>query len=280
MREMLLVVLATAAPVFSQNPNPKAVALSLNQQALEARSKRTTVEADRLTLEALTAAEKSNDPMLISTCLYNRAMVLQELGRYHEAEPLQRRVVTIMESTHAKPHHLALALQSLASLLFKTHHTAAETEPLLRRAASLAVRNEAPFISALVWNSFGEVLFALGQDREAETCYKRALAANAILQPVSKQDIFQSIMIVGKTKVRLEALILNNQGLIIYRSGQLKQARKGFRSATHVITTRFDGRTSSAHIPNGSYSAYDDHYRATSNVAKYVVYRVVSATWR
>ena len=106
MREMLLVVLATAAPVFSQNPDPKAVALSLNQQALEARSKRTTVEADRLTLEALTAAEKSNDPMLISTCLYNRAMVLQELGRYHEAEPLQRRVVTIMESTHAKPHHL------------------------------------------------------------------------------------------------------------------------------------------------------------------------------
>lgn len=99
MREMLLVVWATAAPVFSQNPDPKAVALSLNQQALEARSKRTTVEADRLTLEALTAAEKSNDPMLISTCLYNRAMVLQELGRYHEAEPLQRRVVTITQPT-------------------------------------------------------------------------------------------------------------------------------------------------------------------------------------
>ena len=33
-------------------------------------------------------------------------------------------------------------------------------------------------------------------------------------------------------------------------------------------------------FPNGSYSAYDEHYRETSNVTKYVVYRVVSATWR
>ena len=33
-------------------------------------------------------------------------------------------------------------------------------------------------------------------------------------------------------------------------------------------------------FPNGNYSTYLDHYRETSNVAKYVVYRVVSATWR
>ena len=33
-------------------------------------------------------------------------------------------------------------------------------------------------------------------------------------------------------------------------------------------------------FPNGNYSTYLDHSRETSNITKYVVYRVVSATWR
>ena len=117
MREMLLVVWATAAPVFSQNPDPKAVALSLNQQALEARSKRTTVEADRLTLEALPAAEKSNDPMLISTCLYNRAMVLQELGRYHEAVLAHGTVIRFAPALTITRDELDIAVDALVAAL-------------------------------------------------------------------------------------------------------------------------------------------------------------------
>ena len=235
MREMLLVLLAAAAPVFSQNADPKALALLLNQQALDARSKGSAAGADRLTLEALTAAEESNDPISISTCLHNRAMVLRELRRYSEAEPLQRRVVSIMESLNAKPHHLAMGLQTLASLLFITGRPA-EAEPLLRRAASFGTRNEAPFVASLVWNSFGEVLYALGQDREAESCFRNALAANVLIRSVSNDDVFQYTLVAGENKERLEALILNNQGLVFYRSGQLQQAEKCWRRSIGLYT--------------------------------------------
>ncbi|MBY0505472.1 MAG: hypothetical protein K2X03_16280 [Bryobacteraceae bacterium] len=85
---------------------------------------------------------------MLASHLHNLALTLRE-----------RRA--LMEANHAKPRHLAIALQSLAALLIgRCRH--AEAEPLLQRAASFPLRRDALLLAAFMLNSLSDTLCARG----------------------------------------------------------------------------------------------------------------------
>ena len=227
MRQILILALAAASSA-AQEPDSRSLALSLSRQSFDPQLKRAPAVAEERARQAAELAEKTGDPLLLASCLHNWAMLLREHRRYAQAEPLHRRALALVDAAHAKPRHVALALQTLAALLILDYRHA-EAEPLLRRAAGLPLRQETPLLAALVLNSLGEVLYARGQDREAESTLKRARSAHGVIRPVPAEDFFDYPIVPGETKEKLLALILNNQGLALYRSGQMKTAEKCFR---------------------------------------------------
>ncbi len=212
--------------VFGQTENQDALlARQLDQQAIKLR---TVSDVDPITLRAVEHAEMAGDALLLARCLHNRAMILRELHRYDDAEPIHRRVLSLLESNKSTPHSIAMALQSLASLLFYKHRHA-EAEHLLLRAVRFPLRNDSPLVLTLVLNTLGQVQYALGKDRDAESSFKRALSVHASIKTSPSDEEFRYTLVAGETVENLLALILNNQGLVAFRLGQLSQAEACWR---------------------------------------------------
>ncbi len=230
MRSIVLSLLFTAA-LPAQFVDHAALATDLSRQIIELRAKQAAPAVDQVSRKALEHAELAGDPLILAKCLHNRALILRELHLYKEAEPLHRRVLSILQSSKEDPVGIAISYQSLASLLHFLNRQS-EAEQFLRSAVALPLQNH-PLTLALILNTLGQVQYALGRDREAEAIFKRAINAQATIGKsfanTPKGNEFYYTLVPGETEVNLLALILNNQGLVSYRLRQFKEAEKCWR---------------------------------------------------
>lgn len=236
----ILLSLLFLTVLSAQSLDHAALAKDLSRQVIELRAKQAASAVDQVSRQALEHAELAGDPLILARCLHNRALILRELHLYKEAEPLHRRVLSILQSSKADPAGIAISYQSLASLLHFLNRQS-EAEQLLRSAAALPLQNH-PLTLALILNTLGQVKFALGRDREAEELFKRAINSHAVIvksfASIPTGDEFRYTLVPGETSERLLALILNNQGLVAYRLGQLKQAEKCWRRSISLYRQR------------------------------------------
>jgi tetratricopeptide (TPR) repeat protein len=123
-------------------------------------------------------AELGPEHLDVATSLNNLAALLDDQGRYAEAEPLYRRALTIREKALGPEHpDVAESLDDLA-LLLKEQGRYAEAEPLFRRALAIdekALGPEHPDLATDL-NNLAELLRAQGKYAEAEPLFRRALA--------------------------------------------------------------------------------------------------------
>jgi tetratricopeptide (TPR) repeat protein len=119
-------------------------------------------------------------PDLLSTsaALGWQADALHHLGRFTEAEPLERRALAIWEQSLGENHpNVASALNNLARLLQDTNRLA-EAEPLMRRALAIDEQSsgkEHPSV-AIRLNNLAKLLQDTNRLAEAEPLMRRALA--------------------------------------------------------------------------------------------------------
>ncbi len=217
----------------AQSADHAAIAKELNQQVLQLRSAGTPADLELMTRQAVEHADMAGDPEILAYCLHNRALILRELHRYQEAEPIHRRVLAVLESSKASPRSIAIALQTLASLLISLQQPS-DAEPLLLRAARFPIRQNSPLVLALILNSLGEVQYVLGKDRDAENTFKRAVAVHSTIPDLPSNNEFRYALAGGETDGLLLALILNNQGLVAYRLGQTRQAEACWRQSIQL----------------------------------------------
>ena len=219
--------------ISGQSVDHATLAKELNRRVLQLRSAGTPADFELMSRQAVEHADKAGHPEILSYCLHNRALILRELHRYQEAEPIHRRVLAILEDSKASPQSIAIALQSLASLLVSLHHPS-DAEPLLLRAARFPIHQNSPLVFALILNSLGEVQYFLGKDRDAENTFRRAIAVHAAIRALPPDNEFRYALGSGETTGRLLALILNNQGLVAYRLGQKRQAEACWRRSIQL----------------------------------------------
>ncbi|HEV7505734.1 MAG TPA: tetratricopeptide repeat protein [Thermoanaerobaculia bacterium] len=148
--------------------------------------------------------------------------LLHAKSLFPEAEPLMRRVVTIVESSLGEDHpNVATTLNNLAQLLKATNRLS-EAEPLMRRALAIDEKNfgaEHPDI-ALDLNNLAALLQATNCFREAEQLMRRAL------------EIDEKSFGTEHTKV---AIRLNNLAQLLQATNYLSEAEPLMRRVVTIF---------------------------------------------
>jgi tetratricopeptide (TPR) repeat protein len=122
--------------------------------------------------------ELGGEDPAVAELLDKQAIILVNLARYEEAEPLFRRALAIDEASYGPNHpKVAIKLNNLAQLLQATNHLT-EVETLMQRALAIdeaSYGSEHPEI-AIKLNNLALLLQATNRLAEAEPLFWRALA--------------------------------------------------------------------------------------------------------
>jgi len=154
--------------------------------------------------------------------LNNLAALLQATNRLAEAEPLYRRVVTILETSLGSNHpDGAVALNNLALLLQATNRLA-EAEPLYRRALAITEASAGPDHPdvAIRLNNLAELLRATNRLAEAEPLYRRALSIYEASYGPDHPDV---------------ATAVNNLALLLQATNRLAEAEPLYGKALAIL---------------------------------------------
>jgi CHAT domain-containing protein/tetratricopeptide (TPR) repeat protein len=157
-----------------------------------------TTEAEALLKVAPVIQGKTIEPAneaIEADQLNKRAMVLFQVGRYAEAEPLWTRALTIVEKMFGSGHpDVATALHNLA-LVQDRQGRYAQAEPLLKRA--LAIQEKAlgrdHAFSGHILHTLANVYNAQGRYADAESHYKQGLAIREKTLGTDHPDIAENL---------------------------------------------------------------------------------------
>jgi tetratricopeptide (TPR) repeat protein len=132
-------------------------------------------QAESLYRRSIEIAEKvlSKDHPNIATGYSNLAILLQNQGKYDQAESLQRRALEISERNH---HNLGRAYHNLASVLHEQRKYD-QAGPLYRKAIEIDERTlgkDDPFV-AVDYQNLASLLKDQGKGEQAEPLYRRAI---------------------------------------------------------------------------------------------------------
>jgi tetratricopeptide (TPR) repeat protein len=160
----------------------------------------------------------------IAELLDKQAIILVDLARYEEAEPLFRRALAIDEASNGPNHpKVAIKLNNLAQLLQATNRLA-EAEPLMRRALAIDEASYGPdhpnVASAL--NILALLLKATNRLSEAEPLMRRALAIDEASYGNDHPKV---------------AIRLNNLALLLKATNRLAEAEPQSAQAVRIFTT-------------------------------------------
>lgn len=180
--------------------------------------------AEMLGQQLLDVAQAGKDQRQISTALNSRALTLQALGRFAEAEELFRQALEIDKATIGTSHReYARGLNNLAGML-KAQDRYAEAESLYRQALKVAEAtigvSSRDYAAGL--NNLAGVLKAQSHFAEAEQLFRQALEiAKATIGPAHPSYATLLNNLAGAVKVQgrsAEAEVLYRQALEIDRA--------------------------------------------------------------
>jgi CHAT domain-containing protein/Tfp pilus assembly protein PilF len=202
-------------------------------------------------------------PPDVAISLSNLARLLQEQGRYEEAEPLNRRDLAIKEKVLGPEHpDVALSLNNLAVLL-KLQGRYAEAEPLYRRALVIQLKSHGPEHPdvAYVLNNMATLreaqrryidaapLFlraltmrekALGPDHPLVAASLNNLAALRVAQGLYEDadPLYRRALSIQEKTLGPEhpdvATSLNNLGFLLQKMGRYSEAESLYRRALAI----------------------------------------------
>jgi tetratricopeptide (TPR) repeat protein len=169
--------------------------------------------------------KQPTDDVRLGSRLNNLALILDEVGRYAEAEPLYKRALAIREKALGPGHpELATALNNLAEL-YRATGRLAEAEPLYRRAVAIDEEALPPDHPGLATNpnNLAGLYRDTGRYAEAEPLHRRALAIREKALPPDHPDIAQS---------------LNNLAGLYEDTGRDAEAEPLYRRAIAILEKR------------------------------------------
>jgi S1-C subfamily serine protease/tetratricopeptide (TPR) repeat protein len=146
------------------------------------------VQAESLFRRCIAIREKAQEsPEDLAFDLNSLALVLQDLGKYAEAESAASRALKIMEKTSgANGVNAASVLDSLAGI-YTAEGKYSDAEPLLKHALAIKEANHKD--SSVVLNNLASVYVHQGNYAEAEALFKRILAYTEKTKGVAHPDV-------------------------------------------------------------------------------------------
>ena len=175
-------------------------------------------EQQRLALAEATARSNAK---LVATASNHLAMLLHDINRTEEAEPLLRRALEINEATFGKQHlTVAICLNNLAQVLAITNRTE-EAEPLMRRALEIdeaAVGKRHPTVATDLSN-LASLLHETNRNKEAESLMRRALKIDEAALGEQHPTV---------------AIRLNNLAQLLRNTNRLEEAEPLLRRALEI----------------------------------------------
>ncbi len=161
----------------SLGSNNSFTASSLNNSATFAARMGDFAKAEHLLREALNVFNQGDKDT--ATVLSNLGEVLNDQGKYNEAESYYRRALAIREKQLGLHHpDTANSYNNLSHLLYRMARYA-EAEPFLRRALEIntATLGDDQAMVALTRNNLAECLRITGKPQEAESLFQQSLSS-------------------------------------------------------------------------------------------------------
>ena len=158
---------------------------------------------------------------LTGESLNELAGLLEDMGRYREAEPLYRQALETTKTTLGEEHpDYAAGLSNLANLLNRSGRYD-EAEPLYRQALGIseAMLGAGHPNHATHLNNLAELLRATGRYDEAEPLYRQALETTKTTLGEEHPDY---------------SIRLNNLGLLLTATGRYAESERLFRQALEI----------------------------------------------